>query len=81
MLWPYWALVATITSQMISKTSSPLMSARLLQETLEDAGYKLERRYEKDGQQVTFAYTGDGTTVKNRAAAIQKMCKDALAST
>lgn len=49
--------------------------------TLEDAGYTMgsDGYYEKDGKQVNFSFTaiGDSNTVKNRAAAIQKMAKDA----
>lgn len=49
--------------------------------TLEDAGYTMgsDGYYEKDGKQVAFTFTaiGDSNTVKNRAAAIQKMAKDA----
>lgn len=49
--------------------------------TLEDAGYTMGKDgyYEKDGKQVAFTFTaiGDSNTVKNRAAAIQKMAKDA----
>ena len=48
--------------------------------TLEDAGYTLNGDYyEKDGKQVTWGFTtfGDSNTSKNRAAAIQKMAKDA----
>ena len=73
-------LVMTTTSQTISRTSSLLTSARLLQRRplRTQATSSMAINYEKDGQQVTFSYTlfGDGTTVKNRAAAIQKMCKD-----
>lgn len=49
--------------------------------TLEDAGYEMggDGYYAKDGQQVAFSFTtfGDSNVTKNRAAAIQKMCKDA----
>ncbi|MGI6755156.1 MAG: ABC transporter family substrate-binding protein [Atopobiaceae bacterium] len=49
--------------------------------TLEDAGYEMgsDGYYAKDGQQVSFSFTtfGDSNLTKNRAAAIQKMCKDA----
>ncbi len=49
--------------------------------TLEDAGYALDDDgyYAKDGTEVAFSFTtfGDSNTVKNRAAAIIKMAKDA----
>ena len=49
--------------------------------TLEDAGYELDSDgyYVKEGKQVAFSFTaiGDSNVVKNRAAAIQKMAKDA----
>ena len=48
--------------------------------TLEDAGYTLNGDYyEKDGKVAGFGFVlfGDSTTVKNRAAAFQKMAKDA----
>lgn len=48
--------------------------------TLEKAGYKLKGDYyEKDGKTVSFSFTtfGDSNTVKNRAAAVIKMAKDA----
>ena len=49
--------------------------------TLEDAGYAMgdDGYYAKDGAKVTFGFTifGDSNTTKNRAAAIQKMAKDA----
>ena len=49
--------------------------------TLEDAGYEMgdDGYYAKDGEQVAFSFTtfGDSNLTKNRAAAIQKMCKDA----
>lgn len=49
--------------------------------TLEDAGYVAgdDGIYAKDGAKVSFAFTtfGDSNMVKNRAAAIQKMGKDA----
>ncbi|MDD5799761.1 MAG: ABC transporter family substrate-binding protein [Coriobacteriales bacterium] len=49
--------------------------------TLEDAGYSMgdDGYYAKDGNSVKFSFTtfGDSNTVKNRAAAIQKMAKDA----
>ena len=81
MLWPYWA--AGYDNNLpddIKNLKSVDERKAAAKKTLEDAGYKLNGDYyEKDGQQVTFSYTlfGDGTTVKNRAAAIQKMCKDA----
>lgn len=50
-------------------------------QTLEDAGYSLDSDnfYAKDGSEVSFSFTtfGDSNTTKNRAAAIQKMAKDA----
>ena len=49
--------------------------------TLEDAGYELgsDGYYAKGGKQVAFGFTaiGDSNVTKNRAAAIQKMAKDA----
>ena len=81
MLWPYWA--AGYDNNLpddVKNLKSADERKAAAKKTLEDAGYTLNGDYyEKDGQQVTFAYTlfGDGTTVKNRAAAIQKMCKDA----
>lgn len=49
--------------------------------TLEDAGYTMgdDGYYQKDGQTVKFSSTtfGDSNTTKNRAAALQKMAKDA----
>ena len=49
--------------------------------TLEDAGYALgsDGIYAKDGTRAAFAFTtfGDSATTKNRAAAVQKMAKDA----
>lgn len=49
--------------------------------TLEDAGYTLgsDGFYAKDGTTVTMSFVifGDSNTIKNRAAAIQKMAKDA----
>ena len=49
--------------------------------TLEDAGYELgsDGYYAKEGKQVAFGFTtiGDSNVTKNRAAAIQKMAKDA----
>ena len=81
MLWPYWA--AGYDNNLpddLKNLKSVDERKAAAKKTLEDAGYKLNGDYyEKDGQQVTFSYTlfGDGTTVKNRAAAIQKMCKDA----
>ena len=49
--------------------------------TLEDAGFEMgsDGFYAKDGKQVAFSFTaiGDSNVVKNRAAAIQKMAKDA----
>ncbi len=49
--------------------------------TLEDAGYEMgsDGYYAKGGKQVAFGFTtiGDSNVTKNRAAAIQKMAKDA----
>ena len=49
--------------------------------TLEDAGYSLDANghYAKDGRGVEFNLVvfGDSNVTKNRAAAIQKMAKDA----
>ena len=49
--------------------------------TLEDAGYELgsDGYYAKGGKQVAFGFTtiGDSNVTKNRAAAIQKIAKDA----
>ena len=49
--------------------------------TLEDAGYTMgdDGFYAKDGTKVSFSFTtfGDSNTVKNRAAAIQTMAKNA----
>lgn len=49
--------------------------------TLEDAGYELgsDGYYAKGGKQVAFGFTtiGDSNVTKNRAAATQKMAKDA----
>ena len=81
MLWPYWA--AGYDNNLpddVKNLKNAEERKNAAKKTLEGAGYKLNGDfYEKDGQQVTFAYTmfGDSTTVKNRAAAIQKMCKDA----
>ncbi len=55
--------------------------AETAKKTLEDAGYTQgdDGYYAKDGTAVKFSFTtfGDSNTVKNRAAAIQKMAKDA----
>ncbi|MBF0912049.1 MAG: ABC transporter family substrate-binding protein, partial [Atopobiaceae bacterium] len=81
MLWPYWAAgYENNLPDDVKNLKSAEERTKAAKKTLEDAGYSLNGDfYEKDGQQVTFAYTmfGDGTNVKNRAAAIQKMCKDA----
>jgi hypothetical protein len=81
MLWPYWAAgYDNNLPEDVKSLKNADERKNAAKKTLEDAGYKLNGDfYEKDGQQVTFAYTmfGDATTVKNRAAAIQKMCKDA----
>ncbi|WP_072499880.1 ABC transporter family substrate-binding protein [Olsenella phocaeensis] len=55
--------------------------AEAAKKTLEATGYEMgsDGYYAKDGKQVTFSFTaiGDSNVVKNRAAAIQKMAKDA----
>ncbi len=79
MLWPYCAAMINLPDD-IKNLKSKLMSARLQRRLFEDAGCKPNGRdyYEKDGQQVTSPTpVCDGTINKNRAAAIQKMCKDA----
>ena len=81
MLWPYWA--AGYDNNLpddVKNLKNAEERKNAAKKTLEGAGYKLNGDfYEKDGKQVTIGYTmfGDGTNVKNRAAAIQKMCKDA----
>lgn len=55
--------------------------AEAAKKTLEAAGYEMgsDGYYAKGGKQVTFAFMtiGDSNVTKNRAAAIQKMAKDA----
>ena len=81
MLWPYWA--AGYDNNLpddVKNLKNAEERKNAAKKTLEGAGYTLNGDfYEKDGKQVTIGYTmfGDGTNVKNRAAAIQKMCKDA----
>ena len=67
--------------QDVSANTTAEAQVAAAKKTLEDAGYELgsDGYYAKEGKQVAFGFTaiGDSNVTKNRAAAIQKMAKDA----